>query len=158
MRMKLEVLCQGSQQTVSEYVHELQELFNMVGAMPLEFKVLKLWYTLRPRIQKTMWKDGLHPGTSTWDEIVAKAKVIEIADHVIDPQERKLVQTTSTQHNVRNSTNHNNYYYFGHKNKNSHATATASRSMSYAPRNQDGYQSHNHAPPRNGSMRPSFQD
>ena len=158
MRMKLEDLCQGTQQTVSEYVHELQELFNMVGAMPPEFKVLKLWYTLRPRIQKTMWKDGLHPDTSTWDEIVAKAEVIEIADHVIDPRERKLVQATSTQHNVRNPTNHTNNNYFGHKNKNSHATATASRSMSYAPRNRDGYQSHNHAPSRNGSTRPSFQD
>jgi len=83
MRMNLEDLCQGSQQTVLKYMYELQELFNMVGAMPLEFKVLKLWYTLRPRIQKTMCKDGLHPDTSTWDEIVAKSKVIEIADHVI---------------------------------------------------------------------------
>jgi len=100
MRMKLEDLCQGSNQTLSEYVHELHELFNMVGAMSTEAKVLKLWYTLRPKIQRIMWKDGLHPDTSTWDKIVAKAEVIEIADHVTDPHDRKMVQMTATQSNV----------------------------------------------------------
>jgi len=54
MRMKLEDLCQGSNQTDLEYVHELHELFNMVGAMSTEAKVLKLWYTLRPKIQRIM--------------------------------------------------------------------------------------------------------
>ena len=34
-----------------------------------------------------MWKDGLHPDTSTWDEIVAEAKVIEIANKVVDPRD-----------------------------------------------------------------------
>ena len=35
-----------------------------------------------------MWKDGLHPDTSTWDEIVAKAEVIEIANKVVDARDR----------------------------------------------------------------------
>lgn len=36
MRMKLDELRQESNQSVSEFVHEMQELFNMVtvGAMP----------------------------------------------------------------------------------------------------------------------------
>ena len=33
-----------------------------------------------------MWRDGLHPDISTWDEIVAKAEMIEVADNVIDRQ------------------------------------------------------------------------
>jgi hypothetical protein len=35
-----------------------------------------------------MWKDGLHPDESTWEEIVAKAEMIEIADSVYEPRER----------------------------------------------------------------------
>ena len=157
MRMKLEDLCQGSNQTVSEYVHELQELFSMIGAMSPELKVLKLWYTLRPRIQKIMWKDGLHPDISTWDEIVAKAEVIEIADQVVDPRERKMVQMTATTSNTRNS-NHNNNN-FNNKNKNSHTTtSTVSRSMSYVPKDRDNSRSNNGVPFRSGSTRPNNQE
>ena len=84
MRIKLENFYQKSNQSVSEYVFELQELFSMVGAMPAEMKVVKLWYSLNTRIQRAMWRDGLHPDSSTWDEVVAKAEVIEIADNVVD--------------------------------------------------------------------------
>jgi hypothetical protein len=108
MRLKLEDLYQGSQQPVSEYVHELQELFAMVGAQTPESKVIKLWYTLRPKIQRIMWKDGLHPETSTWEEVVAKAEVIEIADHVIDPKDRRSVQTSSNNNNRNNNNSNNN--------------------------------------------------
>ena len=87
MRIKMENMCQEHNQSVSEYVHELQEVFNMVGALTPELKVIKLWYSLKPGIQRTMWKDGLHPDTSTWDEIVAKAEVIEIANKVVDPRD-----------------------------------------------------------------------
>ena len=135
MRMKLEDLCQGSNQTVSEYIHELNESFDMVGAMSTEAKVLKLWYILRPKIQRIMWKDRLHPDTSTWDEIVAKAEVIKTADHVTDPRDRKMVQMAATQSNVWNLNNNNN---FNNKHKNSQMeNSMASPSVLYAPRNYD---------------------
>ena len=89
MRMKMENIYQGHNQSVSEYIHELQEVFNMVEALTPESKVIKLWNSLWPGIQHTMWKDGLHPDSSTWDEIVAKAEVIEIANKVIDPRDRR---------------------------------------------------------------------
>ena len=84
MRVKLENFNQKKGQTVSEFVFELQELFSMVGAMPEDMKVVKLWYSLSTRTQRAMWRDGLHPDSSTWDKIVAKAEVIEIADSILD--------------------------------------------------------------------------
>ena len=56
MRLKMEEMTQGNNQSVSEYIHELQEVVNMVGALTAESKIIKLWYSLRPHIQKTMWK------------------------------------------------------------------------------------------------------
>ena len=105
MRLKLEEIRQEPRQTVSEFVYELQGLFNMVGAMPPEMKVVKLWYSLRTGIQRKMWQDGLHPDTSTWDEVVAKAEVIEIADNVRHPSDRKPMTMSATR-NSRDSYNH----------------------------------------------------
>ena len=87
MRLKLESFYQKHNQSVSEYIFELQELFSMVGAMPDEMKVIKLWYSLYTRTQRAMWRDGLHPDSSTWDEVVAKAEIIEIADNVVDERD-----------------------------------------------------------------------
>jgi hypothetical protein len=83
MRIKLENLCQGPNQTVSEYVYDLQELFDLTGNTPPNLQVIKLWYSLWPKIQRTMWKDGLHPDESSWEE-VAIAEMVEIADSIID--------------------------------------------------------------------------
>ena len=55
MRVKLENFNQKKGQTVSEFVFELQELFSMVGAMPENMKVVKLWYSLSKRTQRAMW-------------------------------------------------------------------------------------------------------
>ena len=87
MRIKLENFHQKQGQSVSEFVFELQELFSMVGTMPQEMKVIKLWYSLSPRIQKALWRDNLHPDSSTWDEVVSKAEIIEIADSVVSRRE-----------------------------------------------------------------------
>ena len=54
MRVKLENFNQKKRQTVSEFVFELQELFSMVGAMPEDMKVVKLWYSLSTRTQRAM--------------------------------------------------------------------------------------------------------
>ena len=57
----------------------------MLGDTPPRFKIIKLWYSLKPKIQKIMWKDGLHPDESSWEEVVAKAEMIEIADSISEP-------------------------------------------------------------------------
>ena len=106
-RLKLENLYQGPNQSVAEYIHELQELFSMVGDIPTRFKIIKLWYSLKSKIQKVMWKDGLHPDESTWEEVVAKAEMVKISDSVLDPRERRFVQagastSRSSQSNPKN--------------------------------------------------------
>jgi hypothetical protein len=73
MRVKLEEHYQKHDQSVSEYVFELQEMFSMVETMPQEMKNIKLWNSLKTRVQKALWRDGLHPDSSTWDEIMTKA-------------------------------------------------------------------------------------
>ena len=40
MQVKMENMVQGHNQSVSEYVHELQETFRMVGALIPELKVI----------------------------------------------------------------------------------------------------------------------
>lgn len=44
--------CHQNDRSVTEYVHELQELFNMIGDIPEHEQVLKFWNGSRPIIQK----------------------------------------------------------------------------------------------------------
>ena len=74
--------CFQKEKRVSAYVHELKELYNMIGAVDEREKVIKLWYGLWSSIQQDLWRDRLNPETSTWEEIVAHASIIEIAQNV----------------------------------------------------------------------------
>ena len=123
MRVKLEIFYQKRGQTVSEFVFELQELFSMVGAMPEEMKVIKLWYSLNSRTQHAMWRDGLHPDSSSWDEVVAKAEIIEIADSVVDRQDE------SGRNTWRLNISDSSY-------RQSHDSASASQSLEVEHKNQ----------------------
>ena len=133
MRLKLEKHTQKPDQTVSEYVYELQELFSMVGAMPQEMKVLKLWYSLRARTQRAMWRDGLHPDSSTWDEVVAKAEMVEIADKVTDPRDKNK----SSEQRLNSNSSYNNSNNGRSKATGNSSHATTSQSVSYVNRNRD---------------------
>jgi hypothetical protein len=134
MRLKLESFYQKQNQTISEYIFELQELFSMVGAMPEEMKIIKLWYSLNTRTQRAMWRDGLHPDSSTWDEIVAKAEMVEIANSVIDSRDRNKPQAQRPISNYRNNNNFDNNYKRSHD--------SASRSVTYTNRGRDNGRSH----------------
>ena len=74
---------------VAEYTHELQELFNMIGEIPLQEQVIKFWNGTRPSIQKELWKNKLNPEVSTWDSVVSIAEVIEIADNIAERRDRR---------------------------------------------------------------------
>ena len=137
MRLKLENSYQQSNQTVSEYVFELQEMFSMVGTMPIEMKVIKLWHSLKAKIQRAMWRDGLHPDTSTWDEVVAKAEMIELADSVVDPRDRNKPPARK-QSNFRPNSNSSAV-------QRNTATNSASRSITYASRGRNNNWSHNNS-------------
>ena len=53
--------CHQNEKTVTEYVHELTELFNMIGDVSEQEQVLKFWNGSRAVIQKGLWKDNLNP-------------------------------------------------------------------------------------------------
>ena len=146
MRLKLEDAYQKNNQPVSEYVFELQELFSMVGSMPDDMKVIKLWYSLNPRTQRAMWRDGLHPDSSTWDEVVAKAEVIEIADSVVDRRDG----TRPARRGWRPGSSNN----FDSNPKRS--SDPASRSVTYDNRDRNNGRSH-HNGQGSGQLRPDNQ-
>ena len=76
--------CHQNNKTVAEYTHELQELFNMIGDILGEDRVIKFWNGARPIIQKGLWHDNFHPEISTWDEVVNQAEIIEISENVAE--------------------------------------------------------------------------
>ena len=47
--------CHQNDKSISEYTHELQELFNMIGNIPEQDKVIKFWNRARLVIQKGLW-------------------------------------------------------------------------------------------------------
>ena len=81
--------CHQNESTVAEYVHELQELFNMIGDISERDKVLKFWNGSRAIIQKGLWRDNLNPEISTWEQVVAQAEIIEISENVAERRDRR---------------------------------------------------------------------
>ena len=73
LREKLADLVQGNK-TILEYTHELEELFIMIGNISDRDKVLKYWNGVRRDIRSALWRDGLNPEVSTWDEILAQSE------------------------------------------------------------------------------------
>ena len=96
MQMQKKLKCyQGDNKTITEYVYELQELFNMIRAIPDRNKVIQFWYGIKPIIQKGLWRDNLNPDMSTWEEVVSRAEIIEIMENITNQRDRGLVNTTS---------------------------------------------------------------
>jgi hypothetical protein len=71
-----------------EYTHELQELFNMIGTVPEQDKVLRLWNGVKPEIQGSLWRAQLNPEISSWEEVLAQAEIIEISENVAHKRDR----------------------------------------------------------------------
>ena len=76
--------CHQNDKTVTEYTHELQELFNMIGDIPEQDKVIKFWNGAQPIIQKGLWCDNLNPEISTWDKVINQAEIIEISENITE--------------------------------------------------------------------------
>ncbi|KAI0374722.1 hypothetical protein BV20DRAFT_919229, partial [Pilatotrama ljubarskyi] len=68
MREKLKRSEQGNH-TVREYVHELENLFLMVGFVSEREKVDKLWNGLTQSIQRQLWLRNLTPTLATWEQV-----------------------------------------------------------------------------------------
>ncbi|KAF9470906.1 hypothetical protein BDN70DRAFT_820718, partial [Pholiota conissans] len=68
VRKKLERTYQNNR-PVMAYVHEIEELFNLLGTIDERQRVEKLWDGLKPSIQGRLYRDHLHPDRSSWDDI-----------------------------------------------------------------------------------------
>ena len=83
--------------SISEYTHELHELFNMIGDVSERDRVLKFWNGVRSVIQKGLWRDNLNPETSSWDEVVAQAEIIEISENVAERRDQSRRSSAAPQ-------------------------------------------------------------
>ena len=74
---------------MSEYTHELHELFNMIGEISKRDQVLKFWNGAQTGIQKELWRNNLNPEIFTWNQVTSQAEIIEIAENIADRQDRR---------------------------------------------------------------------
>ncbi|KIK56787.1 hypothetical protein GYMLUDRAFT_117793, partial [Collybiopsis luxurians FD-317 M1] len=65
--------------SVSEYVYELENLYNLVGAVGKHDKVIKLWDGFTPKMCYELHRAKLNKEVSSWKQIVREAKLIEMA-------------------------------------------------------------------------------
>ena len=131
--------CHQNEKTVSEYTHELNELFNMIGDIPERDQVLKFWNGSRPIIQKGLWRDNLNPETSSWTRVVAQAEIIEISENVAERRDRRGGSSSQKEGTVSGSG-------AGSTRAGNRTCGQSIRSVSY------GTQTHQQ--PRSGSHRP----
>lgn len=82
LHKKLQKLYQNDK-SVSEYAHELEELFVMIGTISKRERVIKFWNGARASIQQGLWLHRLNPDTATWREVVDQAEIIETAERAV---------------------------------------------------------------------------
>ena len=54
-------------------------MFNLIGNITEQDKVIKLWDGLRDDIQENLWRNNYNPEISSWDEVVDQVEMLEIA-------------------------------------------------------------------------------
>ena len=142
--------CHQNDKSVTEYTHELQELFNMIGDVPERDRVLKFWNGARPVIQKGLWRDNLNPETSSWDRVIAQAEIIEISENVADRRDRRTNSTTASGSSVSNQN--------GGQSRRNGSSGQAVRSVAYDTRTPAQSRSgsrYSSGPRRQASSQPS---
>ncbi|KAJ7450504.1 hypothetical protein B0H11DRAFT_2331061, partial [Mycena galericulata] len=70
--------CYQNEKPVVEHIAELEELYNMIGIVDNQEKVVTLWRSLSGDIQREMYRSKLDPEISTWDEVSDAAEHAEI--------------------------------------------------------------------------------
>ncbi|KIM36975.1 hypothetical protein M413DRAFT_77523, partial [Hebeloma cylindrosporum] len=109
LRKKLDRTFQN-EKSMSDYSHELEELFNMIGSIDEREQVVKFWKGSKTSIQRALWRDGLNPDISSWNEVVSHAEIVEISENVMDSREKKGGDSSSK----KGGSNHNPFSSHGH--------------------------------------------
>ena len=90
----------------------------MIGDVSEHEHVLKFWNAACPIIQKGLWRDNLNPETSSWDKVVAQAKIIEISEGIAEKRDHQA--NTSSQGSLGHQFNDNQSQF---KNKSANQSA-----------------------------------
>ena len=77
-----------NEQSIHDYISKLNELCNLIEGVSKCDQVMKLWLGFNNYIQTKLWKDKLNPKESTLKQMIAAAKVIEIAYSMGTQKER----------------------------------------------------------------------
>jgi hypothetical protein len=67
-----------NEKSVAEHVAEFSQLYNTIGLIDDQEKVVKLWSSLRVDIRQEMYRKDLDPEVSSWDEVVRMAERAEV--------------------------------------------------------------------------------
>ncbi|KAK1221914.1 hypothetical protein PQX77_015261 [Marasmius sp. AFHP31] len=72
--------CFQNDRSVAEYVYELDNLYNLVGAFSKREKVIKLWDGFNSHIRRELHREKLNKEVHRWKRIVRAAEEIELAE------------------------------------------------------------------------------
>jgi hypothetical protein len=81
--------CSQGERTITEYSHELQELFNTIGTVLERDQVLRFWNGVKPKIQSGLWRAQLNSEISNWNKVLAQAEIIEISENIAHRHENR---------------------------------------------------------------------
>ncbi|GBE85305.1 Retrovirus-related Pol polyprotein from transposon 17.6 [Sparassis crispa] len=81
VQMREQLRHSQGERSVRDYIHDLENMFKMVGTANEREQVDKLWFGLNAHIQKGLWHHMLSPMHSSWEEVVEAAEVVEIAEN-----------------------------------------------------------------------------
>src|SRR6201996_4306987 len=70
--------CYQTDKTVAEHVAEFAQIYDTIGALEGQEKIVKLWNSFRANIQQEMYRKELDPEVSSWEEVVNSAKRAEV--------------------------------------------------------------------------------
>ena len=144
LRKKL-AKCHQNDKSIPEYLHELHELFNMIGNVSKRDRMLKFWNGSRPIIQKGLWRDNLNPEMSSWGEVITQAEIIEISENVAERRDKRTNLLPSSGSSSQLNENH-------HRSKDRPPSRSVIRSVSYANDNRSQHGSRSES--RHHSRRP----
>ncbi|PPQ89931.1 hypothetical protein CVT25_009733, partial [Psilocybe cyanescens] len=126
IRRKFEKATQGNRK-VSEYIHYLEEQYNLLGSLTESDLVNRFWNGAADYLQRGLWRNGLHPDSSTWDQVVSQAEIIEISENVGQYNRDRPWHSTSHNRETRSQDKRRDYFGSWHEDK----TASDKQDSSY---------------------------
>ncbi|KAJ7613850.1 hypothetical protein DFH06DRAFT_1344403 [Mycena polygramma] len=92
--------CLQNDKSVAEHVLEFEESYLMIGLPDDQEKIVKLFLSFDPDVQKEMYRQGIDPETSSWDKVVEAA---EHGDFILNHKDQSSDEDAANSDNERDS-------------------------------------------------------